>query len=213
MSYKNHGSSVTLLISIIIVVILAAILYTVFKDDIALLSNNFNDPILSQTQGTKSFDYTDNGNSINVKLNYKSGISISGKAVALRTYDKANNIISSSSGNYVSNIISPLDVGLVWGELAKNDNYQKHNWSINNRVLSIPKSVTNANLQDSVANFHLIPYTPQVKSDIKNIKVNDTVLLKGYIVDVSYSINNDVSNTLKSTNTSKYLYITKVKVK
>lgn len=213
MSYKNHGSSVTLLISLIIVVILAAILYTVFKDDIALLSNNFNDPILSQTQGTKSFDYTDNGNSINVKLNYKSGISISGKAVALRTYDKANNIISSSSGNYVSNIISPLDVGLVWGELAKNNNYQKHNWSINNRVLSIPKSVTNANLQDSVANFHLIPYTPQVKSDIKNIKVNDTVLLKGYIVDVSYSINNDVSNTLKSTNTSKYLYITKVKIK
>lgn len=211
MSYKGNGSSAAFVMSIIVIVILAAILFFVFQDDIALFSTNFNEPTTSQAQGTKTLDYTDGDNSIKVKLNYKSGISISGKAVALRAYDKANNIISASSGNYVLNVISPLDVGVVWGDLAKDNNYQKHNWVINNRVLSIPQSVTNAKLQDLVANYHLIPSTPQTKTDIEDIKVDDTIILKGYIVDVNYSINSGVSNTLKSTNTSKYLYVTKIK--
>lgn len=158
-----------------------------------------NIPNPSQIQTTGTITKIINGS--NVKINYVAKYSISGRVVDVHDY----------YGDNIEDILSRKDVGISWGFLVNENNYNKVRWSsIGNRYLSWfsnDGAWVNAmggvnKITEYCSNNHLIPSDNRNKSLIDDIKEGDFVRIEGYLVNVYYK-NSNGSSFYWNTSTSR----------
>lgn len=160
-------------------------------------SSNISKPIQKKTSGgtTKII----NGN--NVEINYVAEYTISGRVVNVRNY----------YGYDIIDKLSPRDVGLSWGFLAKDKNHKKLNWySAKSRFLTWScsdgewiKEIGGKNkIQECHSNNHLIPSDNKIEKLIYSIKEGDFIRIEGYLVNV-YCEKSDRSYFKWNTSTSR----------
>lgn len=148
--------------------------------------NNIQEPNQVETTGktTKII------NGANVEIKYVAKYSIRGRVVDICEYNNNNNIESA---------LSPKDVGISWGFLAKEINHEKLNWSsYGNRFLFwnctdgewIGQNGGVNKIGEYWSNNHLIPKDESVEELIDNIKENDFIKIEGYLVNVYCKQNN-----------------------
>jgi len=119
--------------------------------------------------------------------------------------------------------IAPVDLILVWGRLAEDtvDKYisysQSGRWYYYNYKANCP--VTKTYIINHSANNHIIPATKNLRSAIKSIKVNEPVLLKGYLVKIKgkykgkdYFWNSSFTRSDSGNHSCELFYITNLKI-
>lgn len=88
----------------------------------------------------------------------------------------------------VSGILSPMDIGIVWGELVKKENYSQISCYQSGRVLYYkPKDRSLYDLdyiKKHTANMHIIPADKNVELGLKRIKKEDEIYMEGYLVNI-----------------------------
>ena len=149
---------------------------------------------------------------ISIDLIYK--YEISGKAVATYHYLPTK----------TSNKLSPVDVGIAWGYLLNEENFDSIKWvETGNRYLTaIPKNQNWYNeiggIDGLFSNNHLIPSNKKIKRQLKKIRPGDIVQIKGYLVNVYWRQDN--GDYYWESSTSRYdtgngacelIYVTDVK--
>lgn len=134
------------------------------------------DPVQVDCKDVKPFTIKENGKIYNIKplANYK----IIGIVVAKNTF-----LFD------VTAPIAPVDIGLVWGELAKPENYKHMKFYSNFRLLTynIPNDfkLSKDVFQTHHSHNHIISATEEVKKKVMSLKMDDIVILKGYLVEVT----------------------------
>ena len=106
----------------------------------------------------------------------------------------------------IENMLSPKDVGLSWGKLAKNLNRTTVYWALGNRFLSwstqdmdwIKSTGGMRVVKRSYSNNHLIPDTDETKQKIYDIREDDYIKLEGYLVKVTYQMSDGRTYLWKS---------------
>lgn len=79
--------------------------------------------------------------------------------------------------------ISPLDLGIVWGELVAAENRAGLEFAASNRWIRYRSDSPIArDMRDRVTNNHLIPASPEVHAQMMAIEVGQNVRLTGYLV-------------------------------
>lgn len=140
-------------------------------------------------------------NGWDVKINYVAEYKVAGRVVDVQDY----------YGYDLQNKLSPRDVGLTWGELAKEKNHTKLTWSsLGNRYLSWSTSDREwlneiggtSRITECYSNNHLIPSDDKNKKLINKIKEGDFVRIEGYLVNI-YSKKSDGSYFYWNTSTSR----------
>ena len=137
--------------------------------------NNIGDPIQKRASGEFDMEIGD----WDVDVEYVAEYVISGRVVNTYHYN----------GNDFEAILSPVDVGLVWGELV-NDNkiewYSTGDRFLRWKVLSdVTKELGGKKyIQRHFSNNHLMPANEEISELIKDINVDDYITIKGYLVDV-----------------------------
>lgn len=173
--------------------------------------DKISEPIQTNTSGgiTKIID----GKTIS--LTYKAEYSISGRVVGIHTYFLPISI---------ENNLSPKDIGISWGFLARDENHKNVKWStwakrgLLYKVDDIQwlKSIGGLErVSSSCSNNHIIPSNDNIKKLILKIKKDDYVKLNGYLVDV-YSSDGRFKWTTSTTrtdvgNSCEILYVMEVK--
>lgn len=141
------------------------------------------DNIKAPTQKKTSGGVTKTINGIETNINFIYSYSISGRVVGTQNY------IKSSWGN----ILSPKDVGLSWGFLAREENHKKISWqSSPNRFLYwstkdmewLRKVGGTGAVNINSSNSHLIPSDEKTEKLISNIDKNDFIRIEGYLVNI-----------------------------
>ena len=147
--------------------------------------DNIPEPIQSSATGSSIFKI----GKTDVKLNYLAKYVTVGRVVETFVYVKYK----------TSNSLGPMDIGMSWGNMAKDKNHEKISYSMigDRRVRYL---ISDANWLDRVgginqvgleiANVHVIPATPQIEKKIKKIVEDDYIKLEGYLVGASYKKNN-----------------------
>lgn len=106
-------------------------------------------------------------------------------------YDIRGIIVSTASyeGDSVTDIISPYDIGLAWGEMAKHNNlikWNKGHRSLTASINAISKWFINKSQEElfqQYSNNHLIFKDEALLEQIKSYEVGDYIRIKGYLVD------------------------------
>lgn len=107
---------------------------------------------------------------------------IDGRIIARQTY----------SGEIGADL-SPLDLGICWGEMCNDRVLNKINASISERFLYLrysgkrPTEVIGADSELRFSNNHIIPATPEIEAYLTSLRPGQYVSLKGYLVHVSDS--------------------------
>ena len=133
---------------------------------------NINEPIQTEYQNNKTLK---KGNkTINIDMLYK--YEITGRVTNIEKYN--NNEIFSK--------ISPLDVGISWGETANKYNHNKIKYSsIGDRKIYSSYDYDAVYNSFETSNNHLIPKNDKIKKYLSLIKRNDYIRIEGYLVNVS----------------------------
>lgn len=159
--------------------------------------NNIQSPKQARTSGNINKVI----NEWNVEINYVAQYKVTGRVVDVQDY----------YGYDLQNKLSPRDVGLTWGELAKEKNHSNLTWSsLGNRFLSWRSSNSEwikemggvNEITKCYSNNHLIPSDDKNKKLIKKIKEGDFVRIEGYLVNI-YSKKSDGSYFYWNTSTSR----------
>jgi hypothetical protein len=90
--------------------------------------------------------------------------------------------------NDLTSPISPLDLGIVWGDLAPSDATNGFEFRTMHRAIwfNPPKGVDLSwQWDDQITNNHLIPATPAVNNALMAVAIGDRVRLRGYLVTVT----------------------------
>jgi len=107
--------------------------------------------------------------------------------------------------NDPTSAVSPLDLGIVWGELADEAWLAEMSFRTGRRSVSYRADESIAAVVDwetMVTNNHLIPATPEIHAALMAIRPGDEVQISGYLVEVSGSgINPWRSSTRRDDNT------------
>ena len=169
------------------------------------VSNNVEYVSLNYIQNPRQVRTSGNINKVindwNVEINYVAEYKVTGRVVDVQDY----------YGNDLQNKLSPKDVGLTWGELAKEKNHSKLTWSsLGNRFLSWRssdsewiKEVGGVNeITKCYSNNHLIPSDDKNKKLINKINHGDIIRIEGYLVNI-YSKKSDGSYFYWNTSTSR----------
>lgn len=202
---------------VIIILLLLLCIYIMFnlppsKKNIEYIGSFDAIPEPIQTNTSGGINKTIDGET--VSLTYKAEYSISGRVVGIHTY-----FLPISTGNK----ISPKDIGISWGFLAREENHKKVKWSTwTNRGLIFKvddkewlKSVGGwERFTRNCSNNHIIPSDDNIKKLILKVKKDDYIKLNGYLVD-AYSPNGfkwTTSTTRTDVgNSCEVLYVTEVK--
>lgn len=84
--------------------------------------------------------------------------------------------------------ISPLDLGIVWGEMERSAAMDAVSFRAGFRMVSY-RAATGAALpaawEEQITNNHLIPASPAVWESLSRIETGDRVRLRGYLVTVT----------------------------
>lgn len=84
--------------------------------------------------------------------------------------------------------ISPLDLGIVWGEMALDGRAEAIQFTAGRRRVNFRADDTAAfppNWQDHVTNNHLIPVSEVVRHALMEVEVGQHVQITGYLVNVT----------------------------
>lgn len=86
---------------------------------------------------------------------------------------------------------SPIDIAVGWGEMAKPQVYEHIDISQSNRwyywKVENEPPISLREITTHSANMHLVPATPSVASQMKKIKKDDLVYLKGSLIEIQAS--------------------------
>ncbi len=144
---------------------------------------------------SKNYQYT---------LNPVATYEISAKVVSIRKYKDAM-------------AVSPIDLCSVWGQMADETgiSYSQSERYCSYYYRSVP-SFGEYYMLKHFANNHIIPASDNVSNAINSIRINDKVILKGYLVDVT----NEKGNFWKTSQTRRdsgyggceIIYVTKVRI-
>lgn len=210
---KIIGEIVTILILIVslIIIIINRVNEKNLKEYITVEDlYNLEDPIQEEAEGNisiKKFQYKYN-------IEYLYSYKIRGRIIKTHSY-----LPTSYTG-----VISPLDVGIVWGKYAKDEYVSKFKFqNLGDRFLryyikdnSLGEETADA--ENHISHNHLIYSNKKIKKQIKLIKKNDFVEIEGYLVKVTGK-NMDISNIWKSSTTRtdkgdgacEIIYVTSIK--
>ena len=169
-------------ISLIIIAVVAVFVYINIFGGKQISVSNVPEPKQTEAEGGTSFEL--NG--------YKVYIAF------LNTYEMKALAVSSHHyyGFGLDNALSPVDLAVCWGSVAKNNgkiNFHWHqggrwvSWRLNSYDELAPiGSESDVNRQS--ANCHLIPANDSVKKVVMKMKAGDYVKIKGYLADI-YGVN------------------------
>lgn len=105
------------------------------------------------------------------------GYVLEGRVVTRRTFR-----------NDATSAISPLDLGIVWGDLAKPGRTAGIEFRTAPRAVRYrpsPDAVLPADWEEQITNNHLIPADPSVLEALMAVEVGQRVRLRGYLVAVT----------------------------
>ncbi len=121
----------------------------------------------------------------------------------------------------VSNI-APLDLALGWGPLSDPQNYRQIHFSQEGRWYeysydgSVPGTIT-SRLVHCTKNHHLIPADDDVKKELLALRENQTVRLKGYLIEATNAKGYDWRSSLLTDDTGggscKVVWVDEVEVR
>lgn len=86
------------------------------------------------------------------------------------------------------NQISPLDLGIVWGEMAEHGVAEGMRFTAGRRVLNFRTddiSGLPANWEQQITNNHLIPASEVVRAALLDVEVGQRVRITGYLVNIT----------------------------
>ena len=122
---------------------------------------------------------------------------ITGKVEAIEDYSTSiigSTLAHDSLGGGVINKISPRDLTLSWGFLARSDDNVADHISISQNImqrrvmLGFDSYLVNKYGKDklirSISNNHVIPIDDHEKNNLMSLKIGDIVRITGYLVDV-----------------------------
>ncbi len=122
---------------------------------------------------------------------------ITGKVEGIEDYSSSimgSTLAHDTLGSSIINKISPRDLTLSWGFLARsNENIYEHlsvNQSVMKRIVMLgfdPYLVSKygkENLVKSISNNHIIPKDDHARKALMSLKIGDIVRITGYLVDV-----------------------------
>jgi len=90
--------------------------------------------------------------------------------------------------NDPTSAVSPLDLGIVWGELAEPDVVETMGFRALRRAVRYwpgPETVLPANWEEQVTNNHLVPASQAINDALMAVEVGDNVRISGYLVVVT----------------------------
>lgn len=129
----------------------------------------------------------------------------------LYEYDLYGRVVNTLDyiGYNLENQFSPKDITVSWGSLANEENNSQLNfyvpkprfvsWRSSNQEWI--RSMGNM-INDQFSNNHLVPSSNKIKKLIKLIKEDDYIHIKGYLVKIKYTKNNNYY--IWSSSTSRY---------
>ena len=126
----------------------------------------------------KTIDNTD------IEITFKYSYILAGRVVDVQPYLPTK----------VQNKLSPIDIGVTWGFLARDEYHDTIKWSsAGTRFLNFrtqnPELTRNMNrVSQHLSNNHLIPATDEIEKQIKSIKEGDFIKIEGYLVNVYHDI-------------------------
>lgn len=171
---------------LIVMIVCAIIMYNkdIFVAKSKYISTNLEDlpsPLQEKTKGSATKIIDD----INIDIKYIYSYIINGRVVNTYSYVPVN----------TQNKLSPKDVGLTWGFLAKDEYNNKIKWSSSgNRFLRwkiddgnwYREEIGEYEFNTHVSNNHLIPCDENIENLINKIKEGDYIRITGYLVNVNY---------------------------
>jgi hypothetical protein len=174
---------------IFIIAIILCVLYAnktkinkeyVLVDDLSMLS----EPYQESTSGNV-VEVIDNKE---VNIEYIASYDISGRVVKTYSYAQVG----------IENKLSPIDVGITWGDLVKDENNNKIIWGHTVKRFLTWKiydtewynNYGGTNFQEHVSNNHLIPCNDDILKKINAIKEGEYIHIIGYLADISYDLDN-----------------------
>lgn len=118
--------------------------------------------------------------------------------------------------------ISPLDLALAWGMLAEPENEKYVSYSQSDRWYFFeykPDSPFKVSyIIDHSSNNHIIPSNENVRKAVKSIKVNEKVILEGYLINLTGNYegqpvrwNTSLSRNDTGDHSCELLYLTRVR--
>ena len=163
-------------------------------------------PTYSKVSGQETLDV----DGMKITLDKKYDYEACGIVRMIRKYDSKQPI----------NQIFPVDMCLVWGSAAENNDKIDYEWMfIGNEVMwsisekrGLEETIDlDAAVEDSVY-INIIPRDDMILSQLKKVKMNDYVCVKGYLVDVNLpaGVDPEANKYLTRVNDSPLLYVTGV---
>jgi len=136
------------------------------------------DPVQRPAEG----EVTTTAAGYNITIRYLASYDIKALVVHTKSYP----------GVSYASVLSPCDLALAWGNVAKYNDEVNLNWSQSGRWYSwradssseIEQMGGTDGVNKHSANCHIVPATDTVKKVVKNLKEGDIVELKGYLVDI-----------------------------
>ena len=115
----------------------------------------------------------------------------------LYAYDIEGLVITTKNynGSSLGDELSPKDVGLAWGNVAKYNTLLGFHWAAKYRALELNEDENSwgkkqdfvGSIEDAlkqISNNHLIVLDSSIKESVKKIKVGDHIRIKGYLVNI-----------------------------
>ena len=170
-----------------------------------LIVEYYNGP-LSKSKNTIKVDYLDKIPApVQKEATGKTSIMINNGIVVdiqyLASYEISARVVDTfSSLKYNSaNKLGTLDIGMSWGDVAKEENHKKISYSMlgDRRIRYVIRDGEWVNMMGGIstvgleiANTHVIPENSNIEKLLNKIEEGDYIKLEGYLVSASFS-NND----------------------
>ena len=107
----------------------------------------------------------------------------------LAVYEIAGVVRSKKDNNslFWTTPLGYIDIGLAWGKLAKSDQYNRLMLTAFTHSSDNELRLAEDELQRNFSINHIIPSNNEIREAVKNLNINDKVILRGYLVEVKYS--------------------------
>lgn len=180
-----------LLVAITVILLIMAISSTTSsnirnKNKLTGIDKTFIDDPIQIAVNSESEIMNINGIDIEIKKRYS--YEITGRVV--KTYEYKEYYV----GNETYNTIASKDVGMVWGNLVKDENVEKIEFSMPGSR-SLRYSITDgkwvnqmggiSNICSKISNNHLITNDDEILDAIAEIKEGDFIRISGYLINAS----------------------------
>ena len=131
---QNNNSKKLKKYSIILLIAITLLIVVNIPNFLEFISTNKELRNIEAPIQITSYDiFTKNINGIDVLMSSVAKYNIKGRVNGVKRYDIDHE--ANTEGDVAFDILSPIDVGMCWGFLARNENYKSTSWSMNDRKL------------------------------------------------------------------------------